>query len=140
MKEQKNLWYINQNELGKAYFQQDLVSGAYKDLPQRTVSDKVSSDKAFAIASCPKYDGHQQGIPTMIYKIFYKKSIDTNTHAGTAIVSENQKLANELHKPITRKFKKRKKHSSYKDNIWGAVAGKKGVRSKFLAMSYWYLQ
>ena len=105
-----------------------MVSGACKDLPQRTVSDKVSSDKAFAIASCPKYDGHQQGIPTMIYKIFYKKSIDTNTHAGTAIVSENQKLANELHKPITRKFKKRKKHSSYKDNIWGAVAGKKGVK------------
>ena len=31
----------------------------------------------------------------------------------------NQQLANELHKPITRKFQKRKVYSSFKDNIWG---------------------
>ena len=31
----------------------------------------------------------------------------------------NQQLANELHKPIIRKFMKRKVHSSFKDNIWG---------------------
>ena len=30
----------------------------------------------------------------------------------------NQQLANELHKPIIRKFKKRKVYSSFKDNIW----------------------
>ena len=29
-------------------------------------------------------------------------------------------MANELHKPITRKFKKRKVYSSFTDNIWGA--------------------
>ena len=34
-------------------------------------------------------------------------------------IKENQKLANELHKPIIRKFKKRKVYSSYKDNICG---------------------
>ena len=28
-------------------------------------------------------------------------------------------MANELHKPITKKFKKRKVHSSFTDNIWG---------------------
>ena len=28
-------------------------------------------------------------------------------------------MANELHKPIIRKFKKRKVYSSFKDNIWG---------------------
>ena len=28
-------------------------------------------------------------------------------------------MANELHKPIIRKFKKRKVYSSFRDNIWG---------------------
>ena len=28
-------------------------------------------------------------------------------------------MANELHKPITRKFKKRKVYSSFRDHIWG---------------------
>ena len=31
----------------------------------------------------------------------------------------NKQLDNELHKPIIRKFKKRKVYSSFKDNIWG---------------------
>ena len=31
----------------------------------------------------------------------------------------NQQLANKLHKPIVRKFIKRKVYSSFKDNIWG---------------------
>ena len=32
----------------------------------------------------------------------------------------NKQLAEELHKPIIRKFKKREVYSSFKDNIWGA--------------------
>ena len=32
-------------------------------------------------------------------------------------------MANELHKPIIRKFKKRKVCSSYRDNIWGGDLG-----------------
>ena len=31
----------------------------------------------------------------------------------------NYQLANELHKPVIRKFKKRKVYSSFRDNIWG---------------------
>ena len=31
----------------------------------------------------------------------------------------NQQLANELQKPVIRKFKKRKVYSSFKDNTWG---------------------
>ena len=34
-------------------------------------------------------------------------------------IKENQQLANELHKPFIRKFKKRKVYSSFKDIIWG---------------------
>ena len=32
----------------------------------------------------------------------------------------NKELAEELHKPIIRKFGKRKKNSPFVDNIWGA--------------------
>ena len=35
-------------------------------------------------------------------------------------LSKNQQLAEELPKPIIRKFKKRKIHAAFKDNIWGA--------------------
>ena len=51
----------------------------------------------------------------MVYKYFDKKS------SGSGIVNEpNYQLANELHKPIIRKFKKRKVYSSFRNNIWGA--------------------
>ena len=33
---------------------------------------------------------------------------------------ENEQLADELHKPIIRKCKKRKVYSAFKDNIWAA--------------------
>ena len=40
--------------------------------------------------------------------------------SGSGIKSMlNQQLADELHKPIIKKFKKRKAYSSFKDNIWG---------------------
>ena len=51
----------------------------------------------------------------MVSKFFDKKS------KGSGIkneIKENQQLANELHKPIIRKFKKRKVYSSFKDNVW----------------------
>ena len=47
----------------------------------------------------------------MVNKFFDKKS------SGSGVMP-NQQLANELHKPITRKFKRRKVYSSFTDNIW----------------------
>ena len=74
-----------------------------KDLAKRTQSDKVLRDKAFKIANNPKYDGYQRGLASMVDKFFDKKS------SRSVIVNEpNYQLANELHKPIIRKFKKRK--------------------------------
>ena len=35
-------------------------------------------------------------------------------------ILQNEQLAEELHKPIIRKFKKRKVYSAFKDNIWDA--------------------
>ena len=50
----------------------------------------------------------------MVYKIFDKKS------KGSGIkFMPNQQLANELHKPIIKKFKETKMYSPFKDNIWG---------------------
>ena len=50
--------YILQIELDKACFQHDMASGNFKDLPRRTASDKVLSNKAFDISKNPKYDGY----------------------------------------------------------------------------------
>ena len=106
--------YIYRNELGKACFRHDAAFSDSKDLAKRTQSDKVLKDKAFAIANNPKYDGYQRGLASMVYNFFDKKS------KGAGIkneIKENQQLANELHTPIIRKFKKRKVYSSFKDNI-----------------------
>ena len=108
--------YIYKNELDKACFEHDMVYGKCKDLEKRTQSDKVLKDKAFAIASNSKYDEYQRGLTSMVYKFFDKKS------KGTGIkneITENQQLANEHHKPIIRKFKKRTVYSFFKGNSWG---------------------
>ena len=109
-----NTDFIYKNKLDKACFQHDMDYGKTKDLVRRTQSDKVLRDKAFKIASDSKYDGYQRGLASMVYKFFDKKS------SGSGIINEaNYQLADELHKPIIRKFKKRKVYSSFRDNIWG---------------------
>ena len=52
-----NTNFIYRNELDKACFGHDMGYGKSKDLAKRTQSDKVLRDKAFKIASNPKYDG-----------------------------------------------------------------------------------
>ena len=69
-----NTDFIYKNELGKACFQHDMAYGKSKDLIKRTQSDKFLKDKAFEIASNPKYDGYQKGLASMVYKFFDKKS------------------------------------------------------------------
>ena len=106
--------FIHRNELDKVFFQHDMSYGKSKDLTKKTQLNKVLKDKAFKIASDPKYDGYQRRLASMVYKFFDKKS------SGSGIANEpNYQLANELHKPIIRKFKKRKVYSSFRDNIWG---------------------
>ena len=43
----------------------------------------------------------------------------------------NEQLADELHKPIIRNFKKRTVYSGFKDNIWGADSADMQSISKF---------
>ena len=63
----------------------------------------------------------------MVYRFFHKKS------SGSGIINnkENIKLAEELHKPIIKTFKKRKVYSSFRDNIWGVYLTDIQLISKF---------
>ena len=100
-----NTDFIYKNELDKACFPHDMAYGKSKDLVKRTKSDKVLRIKAFKIASDPKYDGYQRGLASMVYKFFEKISTSLNKSSGSGIVNEpSYQLANELHKPIIRKF------------------------------------
>ena len=89
-----NTNFIYRNELDKACSQHNMAYGK---------SDKFLRDKTFKIASDPKYDGSQRGLASVVYNFFNEKS------SRSGIVNEsNYQLANELHKPIIQKFKKRK--------------------------------
>ena len=88
----------------------------FKDTARRTASDKVLRNKAFNIAKNPKCDGYQRGLASMVYKFVDKKSKGGNINIP---LDFNEQLAEELHKPVIRKFKK-KVYSGFKDNIWGA--------------------
>ena len=76
---------------------------------------------------------YQRGLASMVYKFFDSKvaSPDKKSTARTgsgfkksmakpsALARNSSILADELHKPIIRKFNKRKVYSQFKDNIWG---------------------
>ena len=76
----------------------------FKDLKRRTVSDNALRDKAFNIAKNPIYDGYKRGLASKVYKFFDKK-LKVSGIANDQI-KQNLQLAEELHKPIIRNFKK----------------------------------
>ena len=68
----------------------------------------------------------------MVYKFFDKKSKGSGAkHVNIKLTPQNQQLAEELHKPIIRKFEKRKVHAAFKDNIWGADLADMQLSSKY---------
>ena len=117
IKETGDSRYIYENELDKACIQLDMSFGDFKDLNRRTIADKVLRDKAFNIAKNLKYHKYQRGSASMMYK-----SSNQKTYCGTVkdkIIS-NKEVAEEFHKQVIRKLNKRKVHSSFIANIWGA--------------------
>ena len=112
--------YICRNELDKACFQHDSAYADHKNLINRTEADKVLRDKAYDIASNPKYDLYQRGLASMVYKFFDKKSMGSGFKKLKNTTKSNSSiLADEFHKPIIKNFDKRKVYSQFKDNIWG---------------------
>ena len=93
-----------------------MAYGDFKDLAKRTGPNKVLRDKAFNFAKDSKYDGYQRRLASMVYKCLDKKT----TGSGIKSMQQNKKLCEELHKPIIRKFTKRRVYSTFKDKIWGA--------------------
>ena len=63
----------------------------------------------------------------MVYKFFDSKV----SGSGAKPLPQNEQLANELHKPIIRKFEKRKVYSTFKDNIWGVDLADMLLLSKY---------
>ena len=78
-------------------------------------------DRAYEIVRNCKYDGYQRTLASMINKFFGKK-------AGPG-VSVNEKLSEELHKPVIKKFERRKVYVNFKDNIWAADLAEVGSPS-----------
>ena len=79
-------------------------------MTKRTISDKNLKDRAYKIARNCRYDGYQRALTSMVFKFLIKKT-------GSRI-SVNERLANELHKPVIKKSKK--VYARFKYNIWAA--------------------
>ena len=69
-------------------------------------------DRAYEIARNPTYDEYQRALASMVYKVF-----DKGTWSG---INVNEQLAEELRKPVTKKFNSSKVYARVKDNIWAA--------------------
>ena len=124
---------LYRNELDKACFKHDAAYTKYKDVENRLISNQKLKNSAYDIASNPKYDGYQRSLASMVYKSFDSKvaPLDKKTMPGkgnakhTAKPSSlertgsNKILAGELHKPVIKKFNKRKVYSQFRNNIWG---------------------
>ena len=72
---------------------------------------------------------NQRALASMVYRFFEKK-----TGSGVGL---NEQLAEELHNPITKKFKRRKVNARLKDNIWVAdLAEMESLSSKNKNVKY----
>ena len=150
---------IYRNELDKACFKHDAAYAKYKDVENRLISDQKLRNSAYDIASNPKYDGYQRGLASMVYKFFDSKvaPLDKKSMSGkgnakpTAEPSalarsslertrNNKILAEELHKPVIKKFNKRKVYSQFKDNIWGVdLADTQSLSKKIKVLNIFYV-
>ena len=147
---------LYRNELDKACFKHTATYAKYKDVENRLISDQKLRNSEYDIASNPKYDGYQRGLASMVCKFFDSKvaPLDKKTMPSignaksTAEPSalarnslertENKKiLVEKLHKPVIKKFNKRKVYSQFKDNIWGVdLADTKSLSKKNKGIKY----
>ena len=121
--EDGELSHFLKNRLDAACFQHDSAYAKYKDRLNRNKFDVVLKNRALKIAMDPRINGYQRGLASMIYNFFNKKTKGSG--------SNNKQLANELHKPIIKNFKRRKVYYSFKDNICGVDLAEMSLISKF---------
>ena len=141
---------LYRNELDRACFKQDAAYAKYKDVENRLISDQKLRNSAYEIASNPKYDGYQRGLASMVYKLFDSKvaPLDKKTmpgkgnakHSSLERPKNNKILAEELHKPVIKKFNKRKVYSRFRDNIWGVdLADMQSLSKKIKVLNIFYV-
>ena len=97
-----NTDFIYKDELNKACFQHDMAYGKSKDLVKRTQSDKVLREKAFTIASDPKYDGYQRGLASMVYTFLTKSLKEVVLLLMSSIIISQMNYINQLSKNLTK--------------------------------------
>ena len=105
-----------------------MTNGDLKDINRRTTAGKLLRNKVFNIAKNPKYDGYQRRLSLVVYTCFDEKTSDGTLKNE---IMSNKELAEELFKPIFRKFENRKVHSPFIDNIQGADLAYMQLISKF---------
>ena len=106
------------NKLDKAGFAYDAAYSDSKDLLRRTISDNNLKDSAY-----------QRALASMVYKVFNQK-----TGSGASV---NKELPQELHKPVIKKFKRRKGYARFKDNNCAADLAEIGsLSSKIHGVKY----
>ena len=144
---------LYRNELHKACFKHDSAYAKYKDVENRLIPDQKLRNSVYEIASNPKYDGYQRGLASMVYKFFYSKVAPLNKKIMSGIGNaehtakpsslehtENKILAEELHKPVIKKFNKRKVYSQFRDNIWGVdLADMQSLSKKIKVLNIFYV-
>ena len=91
------------NRLDAACFQHDSAYDKYKDRLNRKKSDVILKNKALKIAMDPKVNGYQRGLASMVCKFFNERTKASGIKYDKKL-TENKQLAENLHKPIIRKF------------------------------------
>ena len=81
----------------------------------------ILKDRAYEITINPNYNGYQRGLASIVYKFF-----DKNKGSGANV---DELLAQELHKSVIDKFKRRKVYTRYND--WNADLAEMGSLSSF---------
>ena len=135
-KERGGTSYIYKNKADKACFQHDMAYKNFKDLARRTASDKLLLIKHLILLKVLNIMDIKEDFLLWFTNFLTKKAVSKasfkNVGSGVNIPLEsNEELAEELQKPIIRKFKKRAVYSRSKDNIWGADLADMQLISKF---------
>ena len=106
-----NLKHLQRNKLDKGCFDSD-----GKDLAEITILNKVLKGRANNLRN----DGYQRALASMVYKFLIKSRI-------RAKASVNEKLSQELHKPVIKKTQKQKRvYARFKENNWAVDLDKMG--------------
>ena len=107
-RETGTLDHIYQKKLSKTCFANDAAYSDSKDLAKRTISDKILKDRTNQISVNPKHHEYQKELANMVCKFF-----DKEIRSGTSV---NEELAQELHRLVIKKIKRRNVCARFNDS------------------------